>query len=112
LSLTYVSIAVVGDYKVDERNEEILHVFAVAVGEVRAEWVQDDEVLVWRVEEGLGQKTDHEAQQAHSVGVVFCFVVVGGFEHCDARLPDKVLIDGEVGGLVVTEGLDREARFE
>ena len=47
---TYIACAVVANDEVDEGDEQVLHVLTPAIGQVRAERVQDYKVLVWRVE--------------------------------------------------------------
>ena len=99
--LTYISSAVVADNKVDETDEEILNILAPPVCEVSAERVQDDEVFVRRVEEGLRQEHDHEANQTDPIRVVLAVVVISGFHDANTRLPDQLVIDTRHRRLIV-----------
>ena len=47
---TYIARAVVADDKINQGDEQVLDVLATAIGQVGAEWIQDDEVLVGSVE--------------------------------------------------------------
>lgn len=47
---TYIASAVITQDKVEQRKEQVLGVFAASVCQEGAEWVQNDKVLVWRVE--------------------------------------------------------------
>ena len=97
-SSTYKSCTVVRDYDVDQGHKEILDIFAPPIGEVRAERIQNDEILVRGVEQGLREQHNHQSHQACPIRVVLCLVVIRSIHHADAGFPNDVLVnDGRIG---------------
>lgn len=79
-----VASTVVADDIVDERDEEVFDVFASPVRQVRAERVENDEVLVRCVKQRLRQQSDHQAHQCDPVAVILRLVVVSCLHDGDA----------------------------
>ncbi len=76
-----VTLAIVRDDLVDQRNEEVFNVLGPFKGEVRAEWIQNEQIFFWSVEQRLGEHHYHESQQHNSVLVELSFVMVQSFWH-------------------------------
>jgi len=78
-----IASAIVGGDDVDERNEQIFSMGGPPAGEEGTVGVEDKDVLVRGVVEGLRKDDDAQAEEGYSVRIKFAFLIVDSLHNTE-----------------------------
>lgn len=67
---------IIGNDRVDQTHEQVLAILRPLVGEISVKRVQNKQVLVWRIKQGLTEDSDRESKKVDPVFIIGVDVVV------------------------------------
>ena len=110
---SYIAGTIVAQHKIEQGHEEVLGILAAPIGQECTERIQDDQVLIWRVEQGLGKQCDHKAHQSNSVLIKLRLMMIRSLHDGNSRFPHELFIDtSDRRRRIIVQLLDGEAWHE
>lgn len=91
-----ISGDIIWHYNIDQTNEQVLAILRPLVRKVGAEWVEDQKVFIWSVEEWLTQYSNDKAKQIDPILIINIHIMVHSCWNTNAIPPNEILIDAIV----------------